>query len=108
MNSYQFKFKPDKIKYLTNISTLDSSHTKICEDLIKKRENLPKKELKLDKLKKKLNEMNNNNNTIDDNFIINQFFYIILKLLYIFKNFYKYIKYRRGRYQHNLYKKYQF
>jgi hypothetical protein len=67
MNSYQFKFKPDKIKYLTNISTLDSSHTKICEDLIKKRENLPKKELKLDKLKKKLNEMNNN--TIDDNFI---------------------------------------
>ena len=37
MNSYQFKFKPDKIKYLTNISTLDISHTKICEDLIKKR-----------------------------------------------------------------------
>jgi hypothetical protein len=67
MNSYQFKFKPDKIKYLTNISTLDSSHTKICEDLIKNRENLPKKELKLDKLKKKLNEINNN--IIDDNFI---------------------------------------
>ena len=74
MNSYQFKFKPDKIKYLTNISTLDSSHTKICEDLIKKRENLPKKELKLDKLKKKLNDINNNsiNNSIN-NYINNSF-----------------------------------
>lgn len=66
MNSYQFKFKPDKIKYLTNINTLDSSHSKICEDLVKKRENLPKKELKLDKLQKKLNEVNNNVN--DENF----------------------------------------
>jgi hypothetical protein len=60
MNSYQFKFKPDKIKYLTNISTLDSSHSKISEDMVKKRENLPKKELKLEKLLKKLNEVNNN------------------------------------------------
>ena len=66
MNSYQFKFKPDKIKYLTNISTLDSSHSKISEDMIKKRENLPKKELKLEKLNKKLEEINNNINI--DNF----------------------------------------
>jgi len=63
MNSYQFKFKPDKIKYLTNISTLDSSHSKISEDMIKKRENLPKKELKLEKLQKKLEDINKN---IDD------------------------------------------
>ncbi len=68
MNSYQFKFKPDKIKYLTNISTLDSSHSKISEDMIKKRENLPKKELKLEKLQKKLDEINNNINI--DNFTI--------------------------------------
>jgi len=60
MNSYQFKFKPDKIKYLTNISTLDSSHSKISEDMIKKRENLPKKEIKLEKFKKKLDEINKN------------------------------------------------
>jgi len=66
MNSYQFKFKPDKIKYLTNISTLDSSHSKISEDMVKKRENLPKKELKLEKLQKKLEELNKN--TEDDNF----------------------------------------
>jgi len=66
MNSYQFKFKPDKIKYLTNISTLDSSHSKISEDMVKKRENLPKKELKLDKLQKKLEEINNN--IEDDNY----------------------------------------
>jgi len=70
MNSYQFKFKPDKIKYLTNISTLDSSHSKICEDMIKKRENLPKKELKLDKLKKKLNELDMN--IEDENFTNNK------------------------------------
>ena len=66
MNSYQFKFKPDKIKYLTNISTLDSSHSKISEDMVKKRENLPKKELKLEKLNKKLEEINNN--IEDDNY----------------------------------------
>jgi hypothetical protein len=60
MSSYQFKFKPDKIKYLTNISTLDSSHSKISEEMIKKRENLPKKELKLEKLQKKLADINNN------------------------------------------------
>jgi hypothetical protein len=60
MNSYQFKFKPDKIKYLTNISTLDSSHSKISEDMVKKQENLPKKEVKLEKLKKKLDDINMN------------------------------------------------
>jgi len=70
MNSYQFKFKPDKIKYLTNISTLDSSHSKISEDMIKKRENLPKKEIKLEKLKKKLEEININIDS--DNFTNNK------------------------------------
>ena len=70
MNSYQFKFKPDKIKYLTNISTLDSSHSKISEDMVKKRENLPKKEFKLEKLKKKLDELNKN--ILDDNFTNNK------------------------------------
>ena len=60
MNSYQFKFKPDKIKYLTNISTLDSSHSKISEDMVKKQDNMTKKEVKLEKLKKKLNDINMN------------------------------------------------
>ena len=41
MNS-QFKFKPDKIKYLSNFNTLDSNHKKIIEELTKK-EDIPTK-----------------------------------------------------------------
>ena len=49
MNS-QFKFKPDKIKYLSTVDTLDSSHKKIIDNINKKREDLPKKINKLNKL----------------------------------------------------------
>ena len=47
----QFKFKPDKNKYLANVDTLDSTHKKITEEFNKKRNELDKKTLKLNKLK---------------------------------------------------------
>lgn len=66
MNSGQFKFKPDKIKYLTNVSTLDSSHTKIIDDINKKRNFLPKKEKKLEKLKCMLKDLECNSKCVDN------------------------------------------
>jgi hypothetical protein len=66
MNSGQFKFKPDKIKYLTNVHTLDSSHNKIIDTINKKRINLPKKEKKLEKLKMMLKELDENATTVDN------------------------------------------
>jgi len=50
----QFKFKPDKIKYLSNVDTLDSTHKKIIEGINKKREDIPKKTQKLEKLESDL------------------------------------------------------
>ena len=35
--STNFKFKPDKIKYLSNIDTLDSSHKRVISEINKKR-----------------------------------------------------------------------
>jgi len=53
-----FKFKPDKIKYLSEISTLDSSHSEIVDTINKKKNELPKKEKRIEKLNNKLNELN--------------------------------------------------
>lgn len=50
----QFKFKPDKNKYLSNVDTLDSTHKKITEEFNKKRDDVDKKNTKLLKLKKEL------------------------------------------------------
>ena len=36
-----FKYKPDKIKYLNNIDTLDGTHRKIVSDFERKRCELP-------------------------------------------------------------------
>jgi hypothetical protein len=65
MNSSQFKFKPDKIKYLSNIDTLDSSHRKTITNIHKKRENYPKKIKKLAKLKNDLINLDNNNSDVN-------------------------------------------
>ena len=54
MNNCQFKFKPDKIKYLSNIDTLDSTHKKTIENINKKHEDIPKKIKRLEKLKNDL------------------------------------------------------
>ncbi len=57
MNNCQFKFKPDKIKYLSNIDTLDSTHKKTIEKFNNKRDDVPKKSKYLDKLKYDLEEL---------------------------------------------------
>lgn len=64
--SSQFKFKPDKIKYLSNIDTLDSSHKKIVNSINKKREEMPKKEKKLQKLKSELEVLDSKNFSIQN------------------------------------------
>lgn len=70
MNS-QFKFKPDKIKYLSNVDTLDSSHKKIVDTINKKREDKPNKIFKLNELKNGLENLDNMKHNFDDmtNFI---------------------------------------
>lgn len=55
----QFKFKPDKNKYLTNVDTLDSSHKKIIEEFSKKRDDVDNKIIKLSKLKNDLEDLDN-------------------------------------------------
>jgi len=54
MNSCHFKFKPDKIKYLSTIDTLDSTHKNRINNINRKRDDLPKKLKKLFKLKNDL------------------------------------------------------
>jgi hypothetical protein len=61
MNS-QFKFKPDKIKYLSNVDTLDSSHKKIIDVINKKRDDVPKKVEILNELKQELENLENGRN----------------------------------------------
>ena len=62
--SSQFKFKPDKIKYLSTIDTLDSSHKKIINGINKKRDDVPKKEKRLLKIKNELELLDSNNSEI--------------------------------------------
>jgi hypothetical protein len=68
--SSQFKFKPDKIKYLSTIDTLDSSHKKIVNGINKKRDDMPKKEKRLLKLKNELELLDSNNSQIHNYIII--------------------------------------
>lgn len=62
----QFKFKPDKNKYLSNVDTLDSTHKKIIDEFNKKREDMPKKMIKLDKLKNELKELDYKKNEYEN------------------------------------------
>jgi hypothetical protein len=62
--SSQFKFKPDKIKFLSTIDTLDSSHKKIVDNINKKRIDVPNKQEKLQKLKNKLKILDSKNSEI--------------------------------------------
>ena len=68
MNNCQFKFKPDKIKYLSNIDTLDSTHKKTIENINKKHEDVPKKIKRLEKLKSDLVQIDLNS-SITPNYI---------------------------------------
>lgn len=62
MNNCQFKFKPDKIKYLSNIDTLDSKHKTTIDNINKRREDKPKKIKRLSKLKNDLISLDSNSN----------------------------------------------
>lgn len=62
----QFKFKPDKNKYLSNVDTLDSSHKKITEEFFKKRYEVDKKKVKLSRLKSELEEIDNKQNNLSN------------------------------------------
>lgn len=53
----QFKFKPDKNKYLLNVDTLDSTHKKIIDEFNKKRDDVNNKTIKLSRLKNDLEEL---------------------------------------------------
>jgi hypothetical protein len=64
--SSQFRFKPDKIKYLSTIDTLDSSHKQIVNTINKKREDVPLKEKQLNSLKNDLKKLDLRNSHIDD------------------------------------------
>jgi hypothetical protein len=68
MNS-QFKFKPDKIKYLSNVDTLDSTHKKITNDINKKRDDIDDKTQTLIKLKNELEELDNRKNGNFSNYL---------------------------------------
>jgi hypothetical protein len=62
----EFKFKPDKIKYLTTIDTLDSKHKKEINELQKKRNNEPKKKKRLEMKQKELLILDSNKSDIDN------------------------------------------
>ncbi len=72
MNNCQFKFKPDKIKYLSNIDTLDSTHKKTIDTINKKREEVPNKLKKLDKARSDLELLDKSNPTDNDDYIFNR------------------------------------
>jgi len=52
-----FKLKPDKIRHSIDVRTLDESHRKIMNEFQKRRESLPAKKLKLQKLIDKLEKI---------------------------------------------------
>jgi NADH pyrophosphatase NudC (nudix superfamily) len=56
-----FKHKPEKLKYLTNINTLDEVHRKQVETFETKNKNLSKKKNLFDKLQKDLEYLNTKN-----------------------------------------------
>jgi len=51
----EFTLKPEKIRQITEIRTLDETHKKIMSEFQKKKKALPKKKLYLEELKNKLN-----------------------------------------------------
>lgn len=65
-----FKYKPNKVKYLTNIKTVDELHKEKVDYFDKQLNDLPEKKLKLEQLKKQLNNYENiQSNKITPNLI---------------------------------------
>jgi hypothetical protein len=63
-----FKNKPNKLKYLTNVKTLDELHREYMNNYINNKDLLPEKYIQLENLTKDLEEIDKNkyNFTIDD------------------------------------------
>lgn len=91
----RFKFKPSKIKYQTNITSLDSSHTKFTDNIDKKKELVDKKKNKLVFLENKLIE-HDINNIKNDNYIEQRT--LILDEIENIKNFLSEIEYEELNY----------
>ena len=53
-----FKLKPEKIKYVTEIKTLDETHKKIANSFQQNKEKLPQKKKKLKRLQNKFEKLN--------------------------------------------------
>ncbi len=56
-----FKYKPDKIKYLSNVNTLDNTHRKIIAGFEKQKLELPIKSKRIEKYAKQLEDLQNKN-----------------------------------------------
>jgi hypothetical protein len=67
-----FRYKPDKVKYLNIVKTLDETHQNFATDFYQKRTNLPEKISELNKLKKKLDYLSSNKIEITDEIIRNK------------------------------------
>ena len=64
-----FKYKPDKVKYLNIVKTLDETHRKIASDFQEGRSTLPDKIKSVNDLKKELEFLNSNKVEITDDII---------------------------------------
>jgi hypothetical protein len=64
-----FKYKPDKVKYLNIVKTLDETHQKFATEFQENRNLLPEKVSKLNELKKELDYFNSNSIEITDEII---------------------------------------
>jgi predicted RNA-binding Zn-ribbon protein involved in translation (DUF1610 family) len=59
--STSFKYKPDKIKYLNNIDTLDGTHRKFASEFEVRRSQVPEKKKRVERFEKQLEKLNNKN-----------------------------------------------
>jgi len=64
-----FKQKPDKVKFLNIVKTLDETHRKIASEFHDSRLNLSDKEKKLDNIKQELEYLSSNKIEITDDII---------------------------------------
>ncbi len=64
-----FKHKPDKVKYLNIVQTLDEIHQNYATNFQENRKNLPEKIKKLEELKKELDFLSSNKVEISDDII---------------------------------------
>ncbi len=64
-----FKYKPDKVKYLNIVKTLDETHQKFASEFQENRNTLPEKISKLNELKEELDYLSSNIIEITDDII---------------------------------------